>query len=326
MQPAISLQVEFGLATAGASTLSFARRISIIPATIKIIPMRRPRPIYIASIVATAACIIFANPITISHAGIVSFNGLTNQGGTYRTSVLGESLIPITVSPISGSASGFSQSAQGSLGRLFRLQDNVPLAPGDSVSTTFTLAYPDMVSISSESGDSNINDLDSVAIIALGVSPGFAWISENLAPTATKIIISTTNVTNDTVTISGNGLGNLISPPFARFRVTPNVGISGFMIKNTAQASLGTNFNSCRFDVSISVVPEPPKIIATVGPTSAILAFSNLVIGREYRIMRSTSLASWVEAYRFTATTPVSSWSEALGTGGRQFYRLEWNN
>jgi hypothetical protein len=77
-------------------------------------------------------------------------------------------------------------------------------------------------------------------------------------------------------------------------------------------------------NVVVSVLQEPPKITANVATGSAHLSFSNLVTGREYRIMRSPSLVSWVEAHRFTAAAPSSSWSEALSPQGRQFYRLEW--
>lgn len=78
-------------------------------------------------------------------------------------------------------------------------------------------------------------------------------------------------------------------------------------------------------NVVVSVLPEPAKITATVTAASAHLSFSNLVTGREYRIMKSPALASWLEAHRFTAAAPMSSWSEALSPEGRQFYRLEWN-
>jgi hypothetical protein len=78
-------------------------------------------------------------------------------------------------------------------------------------------------------------------------------------------------------------------------------------------------------NVVVSVLPELPRISVTVTTASAHLSFLNLVTNQEYRIMTSATLASWVEVHRFTATAPMSSWSEALSPGGRQFYRLEWN-
>ena len=63
------------------------------------------------------------------------------------------------------------------------------------------------------------------------------------------------------------------------------------------------------------------------------LGMSGLVVGCEYRVMRSESLMSWDEAARFTVTEdpwPASGrvdreWSAAAVLPGRRFYRLEWD-
>ncbi|MCX6873994.1 MAG: hypothetical protein NTW21_09325 [Verrucomicrobia bacterium] len=70
-----------------------------------------------------------------------------------------------------------------------------------------------------------------------------------------------------------------------------------------------------------------------VGGGQVRLAMQRLVVGREYRVMRSEGLGSWTEAGRFTVTAepwPASGrvdreWSEAAVVPGRRFYRLEWD-
>ncbi|MBN8457474.1 MAG: trypsin-like serine protease [Verrucomicrobia bacterium] len=69
----------------------------------------------------------------------------------------------------------------------------------------------------------------------------------------------------------------------------------------------------------------PPQVKLITSPTTAQLTFTNLDPTREYRVMRSSTSATWEEANRFTATTTTGTWSEPLAPDGRRFYRLEWN-
>ncbi|MCX6880175.1 MAG: trypsin-like serine protease [Verrucomicrobia bacterium] len=80
--------------------------------------------------------------------------------------------------------------------------------------------------------------------------------------------------------------------------------------------------NTVRPATAVSV---SPKLACTVTSTAVQLQFSNLEFNREYRVMRSSTLSAWEEAYRFTAATTSGLWSDALAPAGQRFYRLEWN-
>lgn len=73
------------------------------------------------------------------------------------------------------------------------------------------------------------------------------------------------------------------------------------------------------------ITSEPPKLTITLSSTSTQLTLADLVRNRQYRVMRSTTLNSWAEAHRFTATSTSATWSESLAPSGTSFYRLEWN-
>lgn len=75
----------------------------------------------------------------------------------------------------------------------------------------------------------------------------------------------------------------------------------------------------------VTAIPNPPSIAITISPSASQIFFSNLIVAREYRVMRSPSLNIWEEAHRFTAAAATGSWGESLATGGTMFYRLEWN-
>jgi hypothetical protein len=86
-----------------------------------------------------------------------------------------------------------------------------------------------------------------------------------------------------------------------------------------------TNPTAREFITANTVMPDPPQLAIALVATSAQLSLSNLLSGREYRVMRSPTLSNWQEAFRFTATVTSYSWSEAISPIGRTFYRLEWN-
>jgi hypothetical protein len=75
----------------------------------------------------------------------------------------------------------------------------------------------------------------------------------------------------------------------------------------------------------VEVIPNPPRLAIALVAASPQLSISNLLSGREYRVMRSSALSGWEVAHSFTATSANYSWSEALSPTGRMFYRLEWN-
>ena len=83
----------------------------------------------------------------------------------------------------------------------------------------------------------------------------------------------------------------------------------------------------------IGVIYPAPVVGLTVEAGQVRLGLGGLVVGREYRVMRSESLLSWDEADRFTVVEdpmPASGrvdreWSEAAVLPGRRFYKLEWD-
>lgn len=92
--------------------------------------------------------------------------------------------------------------------------------------------------------------------------------------------------------------------------------------------AFGTSIPEESLGFSLRPVPEKltlPRVSCAITSTSAELTFSGLIPNREYRVMRTPTLAAWVEAYRFTAAAATNSWSESLATGGKMFYRLEWD-
>ena len=82
----------------------------------------------------------------------------------------------------------------------------------------------------------------------------------------------------------------------------------------------------------VGVEYPAPVVGLTVEAGQVRLGLAGLVVGREYRVMRSESLLSWDEVARFTVVEdpwPASGrvdreWSEAAVLPGRRFYRLEW--
>ena len=83
----------------------------------------------------------------------------------------------------------------------------------------------------------------------------------------------------------------------------------------------------------IGVIYPAPEVGLTLAAGQARLGLGGLVVGREYRAMRSADLTVWEEAARFTVTEdpwPASGrvdreWREAAVVPGRRFYRLEWD-
>ena len=67
-----------------------------------------------------------------------------------------------------------------------------------------------------------------------------------------------------------------------------------------------------------------PRLAVDLAAGSAHLSLSNLLLNKEYRIMRAPNLSGWEEAHRFTSAAAAFSWSEGVSTNGRMFYRLEW--
>ena len=125
---------------------------------------------------------------------------------------------------------------------------------------------------------------------------------------------------------SHNVAVNATSPFNYSFSVTANQGsIIDFAIapRNSNDNSTGTNFTAVI--TQEANLQSDPVINCTVSDIQAHLDLSNLLSGREYRIMQSSTLLTWTEAYRFTATDPTSSWSDAFSPDGQRFYRLEWN-
>ena len=83
----------------------------------------------------------------------------------------------------------------------------------------------------------------------------------------------------------------------------------------------------------VGVEYPAPVVGLTVGAGQVRLGLVGLVVGREYRVMRSEDLSGWDEVDRFTVTEdpwPASGrvdreWSEAVVLPGRRFYKLEWD-
>ena len=123
--------------------------------------------------------------------------------------------------------------------------------------------------------------------------------------------------------------------------LTLPAGIPGSAIRYGAVAAQGrTGLNGYQ------PYPDPDTFIGPVGveyPAPVVglaleggqvrLGLAGLVVGREYRVMRSGDLSAWDEAARFTVTEdpmPPSGrvdreWSEAAALPGRRFYKLEWD-
>ena len=82
----------------------------------------------------------------------------------------------------------------------------------------------------------------------------------------------------------------------------------------------------------IGVIYPAPDVGLSVAAEQVRLGLAGLVVGREYRVMRSVDLSGWDEVDRFTVTEdpwPASGrvdrvWSEAI-LPGRRFYKLVWD-
>ena len=82
----------------------------------------------------------------------------------------------------------------------------------------------------------------------------------------------------------------------------------------------------------VGVEYPAPDVGLSVAAEQVRLGLAGLVVGREYRVMRSVDLSGWDEVDRFTVTEdpwPASGrvdrvWSEAI-LPGRRFYKLEWD-
>ena len=83
----------------------------------------------------------------------------------------------------------------------------------------------------------------------------------------------------------------------------------------------------------VGVEYPAPVVGLTLAAEQVRLGLAGLVVGREYRVMRSEDLSGWEEADRFTVVEgpmPASGrvdreWSEAAVLPGRRFYKLEWD-
>lgn len=67
-----------------------------------------------------------------------------------------------------------------------------------------------------------------------------------------------------------------------------------------------------------------PRLAIDLAAGSVHLSMANLLLNKEYRIMRSPTLSGWEEAHRFTSAAAAFSWSGGVSTNRRMFYRLEW--
>jgi hypothetical protein len=123
------------------------------------------------------------------------------------------------------------------------------------------------------------------------------------------------------------------------FLILP-AGIPGSAIRYGAVAAQGrTGLNGNQpyptpdtFIGPVGVEYPAPEVGLTIAAGQVRLGLAGLVVGREYRVMRSVDLVGWAEAARFTVTEdpwPASGrvdreWSEAAVLPGRRFYRIEW--
>ena len=83
----------------------------------------------------------------------------------------------------------------------------------------------------------------------------------------------------------------------------------------------------------IGVIYPAPVVGLSLAAEQVRMGLGGLVVGREYRVMRSEDLSGWNEVDRFTVVEdpmPASGrvdreWSEAAVLPGRRFYKLEWD-
>ena len=123
--------------------------------------------------------------------------------------------------------------------------------------------------------------------------------------------------------------------------ITLPTGLSGSAIRYGAVSAQGkTSVHDYQpysppdtFIGPIGVKYPAPDVGLSVAAEQVRLGLAGLVVGREYRVMRSVDLSGWDEVDRFTVVEdpwPASGrvdreWSEAAVLPGRRYYRLEWD-
>ncbi|WP_346882782.1 glycine-rich domain-containing protein, partial [uncultured Algibacter sp.] len=143
--------------------------------------------------------------MSIAPIGSVDFTGLTNAGATFQMSDTGADLVDTEVSAVSISG-GTPDSTIDNLAfgpeSVFRITNNSPEV-GDQELVTFTFESPTEIIITAGPDFAGINGAETLTFVALGTSAGFTWVQDAVGTTVIGTI-STTNVPNDTFTVTSS--------------------------------------------------------------------------------------------------------------------------
>jgi hypothetical protein len=69
---------------------------------------------------------------------------------------------------------------------------------------------------------------------------------------------------------------------------------------------------------------RPEKLSVATTNNSTVLSLNKLLIGRNYTVQLSSDLATWQDAYLFTATVGTNQWLDLASGEAARFYRLVW--